>query len=328
MQTTSPHQAVSQKLPFTARTAVIGGVLVLLLAAAVVAALLHTSPPARARVIGARLDLVSGDVAVTDSGSTSKELSGTPLAIGSHIATGKGSRAMVRTGDGAAVFLRDNTEIVLGEKGFTLATGEVWLDAPRVDGAPIACDLGKTKVSASDAGLSVKRDGDDATVYVARGLAITTSPAGRAEVNAGEQAVVKAAGAPKVAPVTFWADWTGGMGDSGGGKGAIGSGVGRLYGLDPNAAPGAAAQKLGIAKQVVHATVRDGVAETEVDQTFSNPNGRAIEGWYWFTVPATATISSFALENMSGQLIEGEVIEKHEAAARYQAAIQQAVDPA
>ena len=52
------------------------------------------------------------------------------------------------------------------------------------------------------------------------------------------------------------------------------------------AAPGSPARKLGIARQVVHAVLRDGIAETEVDQTFSNPGGQPIEGWYWFTVPS------------------------------------------
>ncbi len=78
---------------------------------------------------------------------------------------------------------------------------------------------------------------------------------------------------------------------------------------------------------MVHAVIRDGVAETEVDQTFSNPGSQGIEGWYWFTVPANATVTSFALES-NGRLVEGEVIERHEAAARYQAAVRAAVDPA
>jgi tetratricopeptide (TPR) repeat protein len=325
-----PHpesKPVSQSLPITRKSLVLFIGLALIFGSIIALVVLKTPPPTRARVIGARLDLVSGDVAVTDQGSTQKELSGTPLAVGAHIATGKGARAMVRTADGAAVFLRDNTEIVLADKGFDLSNGEVWLDAPKVDGDAIACNIGKTSVSSSDAGLSIKRDGDDVTVYVARGLAITTSPAGRAEVNAGEQALVKGGASPQISPVAFWQDWTGGMGDEGGARGAIGSGVGRLYGLDPNASAGAAAQKLGIAKQVVRAVVRDGVAETEVDQTFSNPNGQAIEGWYWFTVPTSATISSFVLET-NGVLVEGEVVEKHEAAARYQAMVQQAFDPA
>ena len=36
---------------------------------------------------------------------------------------------------------------------------------------------------------------------------------------------------------------------------------------------------------------RDGIAETEVDQTFSNPGSQPIEGWYWFNVPETATVT-------------------------------------
>ena len=221
-----------------------------------------------------------------------RALSGTPLAIGSHVTTQKGSRALVRTGDGAAVFLRGETEIALADSGIELERGEIWLDAPRAEGEAIACRLGKHVVSASDAGLSVRRQGDDVNVYVARGLSILTSPGGRVEINAGEEGAAKGAAKPTLAPIAFWQDWTGGMGDQRGVRGGAGSGSGRLYGMDPNAPPGQAAKKLGIAKQVVKAVVRDGVTETEVDQTFSNPGAAPIEGWYWFTVPLTATVTS------------------------------------
>jgi Ca-activated chloride channel family protein len=305
----------------------IGAVAAVLLAGSLLYFATRPAAPLRARSIGARLDLAAGDVTVTEGGTSEKELSGTPLAHGSHITTGKGSRALVRTADGAAVFLRGETEIVLADKGIELAKGEVWLDAPRLEGNAIECRLGKHLVSASDAGLSIRRSGDDAAVYVARGLSILTSPGGRIEINAGEEGTAQGGGAPKIAPVAFWQDWTGGMGDQHGAHGAIGSGSGRLYGLDPNAPPGVPAQKLGIAKQVVKAVVRDGIAETEVDQTFSNPGAIPIEGWYWFTVPPTATISSFAVET-NGVLVEGEVVEKREAAARYAVAVRQAYDPA
>jgi tetratricopeptide (TPR) repeat protein len=108
---------------------------------------------------------------------------------------------------------------------------------------------------------------------------------------------------------------------------SVSSGTGRLYGLDPQAPVGAPARKLGIAKQVVKAVLRDGVAETEIDQTFSNPGSQPIEGWYWFTVPTTAMVTGFALET-NGQLVEGEVIEKREAAAQYGNAMRQGNDPA
>jgi Ca-activated chloride channel family protein len=312
--------------PVPLRTFLALGAVGIALVGALVMLILKAPPPQHARNLGARLELAAGQVVVKDADTEAQGLSGTPLATGARITTGKGARALVRTGDGAAVFLRGDTEVVLEPMGLSLENGEAWLDAPRVEGEAIVCRLGKNAVSASDAGLSITRNGDTATVYVARGLAILTSPGGRVEINAGTQGTA-GEGAPRVAPVAFWQDWTGGMGDAHAVRGAGGSGSGRIYGLDPNALPGTAAKKLGIAKQVVHAALRDGVAETEVDQTFSNPGGLPIEGWYWFTVPTNATVTSFALES-NGKLVEGEVIERHEAAARYQAAVRQAVDPA
>ena len=288
----------------------------------------HRAGPAQpARAIGARLDLAAGDVTVTEAAAATKALSGAPLAIGARIATGKGARALVRTGDGAAVFLRGDTEIVLLEHGIELGKGELWLDAPRAESDAIEVKLGEHTARASDAGLSVRRDGDDASVYVARGLAILTSPGGRIEVNAGERGVAHAKDAPKVGAVAFWQDWTGGMADQRPLHGAAGSGSGRIYGIDPFAPPGSPARGLGVAQQTVHAVLRGGIAETEVDQTFSNPGSQPLEGWYWFTVPADAVVTSFALET-NGQLVEGEVVEKREAAAKYAAAVRAAVDPA
>jgi len=314
------------KRPLTVRHIVLAGVVVALLLAAV-AFVLRPRSPARARSIGARLDLAAGEVSLSEGGTVTKGMSGTPLAIGAHVTTQKGSRALVRTGDGAAVFLRGETEIVLGERGIEVDHGEVWLDAPHLDGEAIECRLGKHVVSASDSGLSITRSGDDVNVYVARGLSILTSPGGRVEINAGEQGTAKGSEKPTLAPMAFWQDWTGGMGDQRSARGAGSSGSGHLYGMDPSAPPGSPAKKLGIAKQIVRAVLRDGVAETEVDQTFSNPGGSAIEGYYWFTVPLSATVTSFALET-NGVLVEGEVVEKREAAARYAAAVRAANDPA
>ncbi len=305
--------------------AVAGGVA---LAAIVLFLVFRPTTPKKARSIGARLDLAAGDVTVEDGNAPVKALSGTPLGAGASVKTEKGARALVRTGEGAALFLRSDTSIKLLDRGVDVAAGEVWLEAPRVEGDALEATVGAYKVSASDAGVSIKRTGDDVTVYVARGLAILTSPGGRVEIGAGEQGLAKAGGKPAVTAVAFWQDWTGGMGDQRtSAHGAVGSGTGRLYGLDPGAAPGAPARKLGIAKQVVHAVLRDGVAETEVDQTFSNPGSQPIEGWYWFTVPTTAMVTGFALET-NGQLVEGEVIEKREAAAQYGNAVHMGNDPA
>src|SRR4029079_8368186 len=108
--------------------------------------------------------------------------------------TAKGARALVRTGEGASLFLRGETSLKLLDRGVELASGEVWLEAPQVDGDALERTAPAYPVSASDAGVSIKREGKDLTVYVARGLAILTSPGGRVEIGAGEQGVAKAEG--------------------------------------------------------------------------------------------------------------------------------------
>jgi hypothetical protein len=322
----SLQQAASppaQRVPV--RSILLAAIALVAVSSVVLVYVLRPPPPKQARSIGAKLDLAAGEVMIEDAGDV-KAMSGTPLAIGATIATAKGARALVRTGEGAAVFLRGETKVRLLDRGVDLASGEIWIDAPKVDGDALELKSGTYAVSASDAGMSIKKEGDGLSVYVARGLAILSAPGGRIEIAAGEEGVVKGDARPSVAGVKFWNDWTGGMSDQRASR-FVGSGTGRLYGLDPAAAPGSAAHKLGIAKQVVKAVVRDGIAETEVDQTFSNPRASPIEGYYWFTVPPTATVSSFALET-NGQLVEGEVIEKREAAARYEAAIRTQNDPA
>jgi Ca-activated chloride channel homolog len=315
--------APGRRVPY--RTILLAAIAILVVGGVVLGYALRPPPPKLARSIGARLDLAAGEVTVSDAGDL-KAMSGTPLASGATVSTGKGARALVRTGEGAAIFLRGETKLKLLDRGVDLAAGEIWLDAPKVDGDALAVKSDVYGVSASDAGLSIKKEDGGFSVYVARGLAILTSPGGRIEIGAGEQGTVKGDAKPTVAGVKFWNDWTGGLGDQRASR-FVGSGTGRLYGLDPNASAGAAARKLGIAKQVVKAVVRDGIAETEVDQTFSNPGATPIEGYYWFTVPSTATVTGFALET-NGQLVEGEVIEKREAAARYEAAMRTANDPA
>ena len=320
----APPPASKMRIPL--RTILFGAAGVIATIAIILFVVFRPTAPRKARSIGARLDLAAGDVTVNDASGDVKALSGTPLGAGASVSTAKGARALVRTGEGAALFLRGETSLKLLERGVDVASGEVFLEAPRVDGDSLECTVGTYRVSASDAGVSIKRDGKDITVYVARGLAILTSPGGRVEITAGEQATAKADGKPAVTPVAFWQDWTGGMGDQHGAR-TTSSGTGRLYGLDPSAPTGAPARKLGIAKQVVHAVLRDGVAETEVDQTFSNPGSQPIEGWYWFTIPTTAMVTGFALET-NGVLVEGEVIEKREAAAQYGNAMRQGNDPA
>lgn len=276
-------------------------------------------PPQKAPPLQARLELAAGEVRVSAGANSpantlNSAVSGAALSAGARIETGRGARALVRLPEGSSLFLRSNTRVALGENAVALEGGEYWLDAPPNDRKALVHTASGVEVSAADAGLSIRYEKAGATIYVARGTASVNGTAGRVEVRAGERAVV-VDGKPRVSPVAFWDDWTGGMADSGGSRSRIGSATGSIYGVDESVS-GDTPRRLEIAQQQVRAVVREGLSETEVDQTFFNPGERAVEGWYWFTVPTQATVTGFAVET-NGTLVEGEFIERREAAAQY-----------
>ncbi|MDC0741181.1 VIT domain-containing protein [Polyangium mundeleinium] len=282
-------------------------------------------PPVRAGVVDARLELAAGEVRLIEAGKGSTVISGAPLPAGAELATGTGARALVRLSDGSSLFLRGDSTVRLQPDGAEIVAGEVWLDAPPSERGGLKHKAGDATIAAADAGLSIRRAGAEVVVVVTRGLAVLTSPGGRVEVSAGEQAQASGNDKPKVSPVLFWDDWTGGMGDGRPLAGA-GSGAGRIYGVSPGL-PGEKAKVLEVSRQSVRAVIREGLAETEVDQTFGNPGGGVLEGWYWFSVPERAIVTSFAVET-NGVLVEGEVTERKEAAARYATAMATGHSPA
>ncbi len=290
-----------------------------LFVAVLLAVALRKPPPSKAAPIQARLELAAGEVSVDLGQGPARAVSGAPLLADAKIATHKGARALVRLPDGSRLFMRSDSRITLGAESVVLEQGEYFVDAPPTDRKPIVHSVAGTSVTAAETGVAIKRSGADATIYVARGMATVTGKGGRAEVKAGEQAVVQGDAAPAVAALAFWDDWTGGMADFASGSGVPGAGSGTIYGVDVGASAGSPARRLEIARQSVRAVVREGLSETEVDQAFFNPGERDVEGWYWFTVPDDASVTSFALET-NGVLVEGEFIESKEAAAQYAAA--------
>lgn len=315
------HAGLPGMWPLVPSRAVVAAVLALLAGC-------WQDPPitTRSQPMQARLELAAGDVTVDVGGKPTPAYSGAALLQGAAVSTGKGARALVRLSDGSAIFLREATAVVLHDAAIDLQQGEIWLDAPPTERRPVLHRLGRVVVLAADAGLSLRRFGEDATVYVARGLATVTAPGGRVEVSAGEQATLRGDAPPTLAPVAYWEDWTGGLADRRAVHG-LGSGAGRIYGVDVAAAPGSPARPLEVSRQAVRAVLRSGLAETEVDQTFFNPSDRNVEGWYWFSVPEDASVTGFAVET-NGTLVEGEFIERKEAAAHYARAVTTGHEPA
>ncbi|MCB9576907.1 MAG: FecR domain-containing protein [Polyangiaceae bacterium] len=303
----------------TVRRIVLAALALGVIASVIVFVATRKPPPVKAAPIQARLELAAGQVTVDLGQGPERAVSGAPLLEDAKVAADKGARALIRLPDGSRLFLRGESAIRLGESSVALESGEYFVDAPPTDRKPTVHTVGGVTVTAVESGLDVKRQGDGAVVYVARGMATVTAKGGRVEVQAGEQASAEGDAAPKSAPLAFWDDWTGGMADFASGAHIPGAGMGSIYGVDVGALAGSPARPLQIEKQAVRAVLREGLSETEVDQTFFNPGERDVEGWYWFTVPESASVTGFAVET-DGVLVEGEFTERREAAAQYGAA--------
>ncbi|WP_299595448.1 VIT and VWA domain-containing protein [uncultured Microbulbifer sp.] len=74
---------------------------------------------------------------------------------------------------------------------------------------------------------------------------------------------------------------------------------------------------LEIREHHVNVVIEDGYAITEVDQTFYNPNDRALEAVYSFPVPEKASVGEFTYW-IDGQPVTGEVLPKQQARALYE----------
>jgi hypothetical protein len=92
--------------------------------------------------------------------------------------------------------------------------------------------------------------------------------------------------------------------------------------------PGTTAVVEGVrlARHRVRAVVRDGVAQTEVEEVFHNDTTRVLEGQYVFPLPADATISGLTLF-VGDKPIDGELVEKKRAAAIFKGIVDDTVRP-
>ncbi|MEP7123641.1 MAG: AgmX/PglI C-terminal domain-containing protein [Byssovorax sp.] len=93
-------------------------------------------------------------------------------------------------------------------------------------------------------------------------------------------------------------------------------------------APGSAAIIAGVrlASHKVNVVIRDGLARTEVEETFENTTARVLEGRYVFPVPPDASVSRLALY-VGTELVEGEIVERERAAQIFKGIVEDTVRP-
>ncbi len=286
---------------------VLAGLAFLLFVGVILIIVLRKPPPAAAAPIQARLELAAGEVTVDLGDGPTRAVSGTPLLESAKIKTEKGARALVRLPDGSRLFVRAESALTLGTESVSLEQGEYFLDAPPTDRKPLVHQVGDTAITGAEAGLSIRRDGNGCTIYVARGMATVIAKGGRVEVKAGEQATVVADKPPAVSPVAFWEDWTGGMADDELGSRRSGCGRGqhlrrRRWRHGGQSGAPTRDQSPGGARD----GARKASARPRLIRPSSTPANADVEGWYWFTVPEDASVTGFALET-NGALVRGRV---------------------
>lgn len=76
----------------------------------------------------------------------------------------------------------------------------------------------------------------------------------------------------------------------------------------------------------VDVVVRGLLAQTTMTMTFRNPHGRVLEGELVFPLPEGSTVSGYGLD-VGGQIVEGVVVEKHQARIAFEAEVRKGVDP-
>ncbi len=90
---------------------------------------------------------------------------------------------------------------------------------------------------------------------------------------------------------------------------------------------GGRVQPFTIKQHLVSVAIRDGVAETTVEQTFVNTTEIPQEGEYWFPVPDGAAVTRFTL-TVGDRVVEARLLPKEEARRIYENIVRRRRDPA
>lgn len=86
-------------------------------------------------------------------------------------------------------------------------------------------------------------------------------------------------------------------------------------------------QPFQVKQHLVNVSIRDGVAETTIDQTFVNTTDVPQEGEYWFPVPEGAAVTRFTL-TVGDRAVEARLLPKEEARRIYENIVRRRRDPA
>jgi ferric-dicitrate binding protein FerR (iron transport regulator)/tetratricopeptide (TPR) repeat protein len=248
---------------------------------------------------------------------------------GDTLVTQAGEKKRVGLPDGSTLYLNQKTELtVTGYRHLDLKAGEVFVEAYRPDvefenRSPFVVATPKREVKALGTKFAVTANDAGTGVLVTQGE-VAVSGLDKT-LTTGQ---VLAAGGDEIAPghrASAALDWTRDLMVAAesplvpAGKYSGGS----LVAVDPYGQEA----KLRLVKYHIDVHIEDGFARTTIDQTYFNNENQRMEGTFYFPLPPDASLSRLAMY-VEGNLMEGGMAEREQAANAYETIRYQNRDPA
>jgi tetratricopeptide (TPR) repeat protein len=274
-------------------------------------------------------------VSVRDASGDWRPLAkGEVIPVGGAVRTDERTRVSLDMKDGTKLILDHATELAFdgndatnGARSMSLARGRLVADVAHVEKHPAkivtpdgTIDVLGTKLVATVAPKLL-------SVQVVRGeVSVTSNTSQRAEVRAGEEAVIEGAAfnvsaAPSLANELSWTELV----PSQKPDEAVTSGLGSLRAYKPGEKRDRD-WNLALAKHDVKVRISGPIARTEITETFRNDSDTTLEGVYQFPLPADAQIDGLELDikDAPGGFLAGAFLDKSRAAKIWQGVIDKA----
>ena len=238
------------------------------------------------------------------------------LGDGAKVSLEPAALAWVRRDGGAQILVRGPASLIMAEGELSMSEGTVFVSVP--DGIAETLEVAGVSLSLASVKASLSSRGGETEVTVLQGeVTAGSTVAGQGQT----MRLGKGSSAPKVTPTVTWEDWTGGLATTDPSTRPPPFGVGTVGARDPGS-QGAPRRPLTVQRLDVRVSVVGDLAITEVDQTFFNPESRAVEGLYLFRTPENAVLERFGVDRGNG-ILYGYVKEQAAAIAQYQSHVYQ-----
>ncbi len=243
------------------------------------------------------------------------------LAAGDLVRVDDNGRAILSLDGGGRYVLDHGASVrVRGPRAATLEHGRLWVSGGGEGGRAEVTQItvGETVLNLRGARASIAERQGHATVSVLAGEVSFESGSRRGAIRTGETGELSAQNA-RVSPHSAYDDWTGGLADDVPSNGGEVAGLGSVGARTPGET-GQPRWPMVMQRLETFVTVRGDLAITTIDQWFFNPSSETVEGLYTFNTPPGAVLQMFGVDRR-GQIVEGTVKEKQQAAAQYQAQV-------